>query len=857
MWTGAAFLNLFVQLNYTGPELQPAAVAEMQRRLGAFGVEQSGTGVESDVSSSGGDGPAVEQLTAAANAALAADGELPYPHSHLPAALLMARVILSTLADPTHALWTTPAGADADADADAAEKRAASLAAATATASAAAASTEAAKAATATALQRRPAPGNAAPSPFLAAAGLLTTALWWSGRAAVAHARLLLSRDRPETLRLEAADAWRDAVARFGGSPGPRAYTSARVWLEWGLAQHHYRDASMGKHSFRRAQRASGLVAELTGALGRRTKFQQNDLAQLVLVASSAEIGEDRGALPGASSASAPAVQTADGMEMGRSLARPVNAAGDEAVARVIGHAAGSHLLDEGIVFATTNNGAAGAGAGGGTGSADDKRQAAVAAAVVAPTALRPVDAAIVLALCLDVENSNPRDGLTNEEMSPYLERVLALPGGGNWMVYSAALLQRAWVEFARSHKRERAALQLQALLDQHTTRLTYTQASFAAVADAAPAAERLAFVHALAYPPRWELKRDLATRYAQLGVLISAAQLFESLEMWDEVVECYHQAQQVGRAEAVVRGRLARAETPQMWAALGDLTQDAACYERAWELSGGRLARAQTALGRLRFAEGRHGAARAHLERSVGVKPLQVGAWFTLGACCMRLEDWPAALAAFTRAVQLDPEQGEAWGNIGAIRLRRGEWAAAAAALAEGLKQKRESWRMWENHLTALLRLGRWGEAMYDLHRLLDLRERTQRPVDAEALEVLVDAVPPLAAAVAAANMAAIEEATEAAMSDATAAAAAAAAGGAASGTATTSASLMQHPLMKQLAELLGRVTGTVRGDARLWELYALFDQRAGRGPAAVLSHRSKQCRALMAAAGWEKDPA
>ena len=55
-------------------------------------------------------------------------------------------------------------------------------------------------------------------------------------------------------------------------------------------------------------------------------------------------------------------------------------------------------------------------------------------------TDLHPVDQAIILALCLDVENSNPTDGLTNEEMFPYIERVLRL--AKNWMIHSTALLQ-------------------------------------------------------------------------------------------------------------------------------------------------------------------------------------------------------------------------------------------------------------------------------------------------------------------------------------------------------------------------------------------------------------------------------
>lgn len=50
------------------------------------------------------------------------------------------------------------------------------------------------------------------------------------------------------------------------------------------------------------------------------------------------------------------------------------------------------------------------------------------------PPSPQDVDLAIILGLCLDVRNSNPRDGLTNEQMTPYIARVLRQPGC-NWMV--------------------------------------------------------------------------------------------------------------------------------------------------------------------------------------------------------------------------------------------------------------------------------------------------------------------------------------------------------------------------------------------------------------------------------------
>ena len=48
---------------------------------------------------------------------------------------------------------------------------------------------------------------------------------------------------------------------------------------------------------------------------------------------------------------------------------------------------------------------------------------------------LHPIDQAVILSLCLDVENSNPQDGLTYEEMFPYVTRVLKI--AQNWMIHS------------------------------------------------------------------------------------------------------------------------------------------------------------------------------------------------------------------------------------------------------------------------------------------------------------------------------------------------------------------------------------------------------------------------------------
>jgi hypothetical protein len=239
-WLGAAALNLFLQSNYTGPELSSSVVDSVNEWLA------SRLGLASP--------------TAAANSFLSVDGELPYPRSTLPGALLFARVLLAVLAGADAALWT--AASD-------------STSTAPATADSAAAEPSKAVAATSSSQKQQQ---------------QLSTLLWWSGRACVAHGRLLLSSVRSATLWAEARHSFGHVIAVFGDvSSGTGAsYMAARAWQEWGLAQHHFDDVSKGKHSFARAQQASGLQAEVSGALGKRTKYQEKELAQIVLLAQSA-----------------------------------------------------------------------------------------------------------------------------------------------------------------------------------------------------------------------------------------------------------------------------------------------------------------------------------------------------------------------------------------------------------------------------------------------------------------------------------------------------------------------------------------------------------------------------------------
>jgi tetratricopeptide (TPR) repeat protein len=342
---------------------------------------------------------------------------------------------------------------------------------------------------------------------------------------------------------------------------------------------------------------------------------------------------------------------------------------------------------------------------------------------------LHAVDQAIILALCLDVCNSNPVDGLTNEEMRPYVERVTEQ--ANNWMVHSTSLLERSWLEFERRKTMDRAMLQIQALIDQHSTKLTMMQSTFKSIEDSAPVQDRVRYLYSIVYPAQYELKRDLATRYLRCQVFASALQYFRELEMWDEVVTCYQLMDKPHRAELVVREQLTKAgETPYMLTSLADLTRKEEYYDRAWELSNGRFPRAKRTLGKICYDRGDFEGCCKHLTEALSVHPLVATAWYLKGLACMHLERWEMAVQSFVRCVQQDMEIGEAWANIGAVHMRTQSWPKAYEALGEAIRHKQDSWRILENLMVVAVAMGKWRDVIRYMTSLVDMRLKSQRPL-------------------------------------------------------------------------------------------------------------------------------
>jgi len=114
---------------------------------------------------------------------------------------------------------------------------------------------------------------------------------WWLARALFVHQRVLSGPSdqlrRAILAHYEAVIAWLEH-SNATSSSSSTCDLLAQALVEKAVVHHHYTEDRAARECFMRAQQVTGMVAELTGALGRRTKFQTFDTAQLFLSASSA-----------------------------------------------------------------------------------------------------------------------------------------------------------------------------------------------------------------------------------------------------------------------------------------------------------------------------------------------------------------------------------------------------------------------------------------------------------------------------------------------------------------------------------------------------------------------------------------
>lgn len=530
-----------------------------------------------------------------------------------------------------------------------------------------------------------------------------------------------------EALRVVEADvvgeAWEiTAVSKWGIEEQVRFLVEkANVCIMLG------RDTA-AREALERAAEVHGFNYALSGALGKRTRFQEKSTSQLVVLAKRRTEADDKPEEDEEREGQAPE-------------ALPLN---DDT------------LLEE-IEY----------GGEGLHGETDAAEKALLPSPLrnLKPDAqppLNPLDQIILLTEATLKDAFSPLDALTSEEVLPFAVRVIG-EKGANWQIYTQALLVRSRIEMHRSRTVERGVLQMQAVVDQvivDTTAKAETELSSAAPekqdipaisfsgpdeeprdkrdreeaapveekpmsffpaaksTESAPAAARLEYIHALSSPPRWHLESELAYAWTGVGSLISALEIFKRLKLWAEVALCLASSASTDdedgsgrggggeeKARAIIRWRLFHRNTnaedeidenidistlkvadftgpertppqpnaPRLFCILGDIESDSAVayYERAWEISKHRYARAQKSLAEHYLAQKDWIKAREAYQLAVSVNRLSPEMWSRLGDINLRLGEFSDAAESFTRAIgssndTAGGEDARTWSNLG-----------------------------------------------------------------------------------------------------------------------------------------------------------------------------------------------
>jgi len=336
-------------------------------------------------------------------------------------------------------------------------------------------------------------------------------------------------------------------------------------------------------------------------------------------------------------------------------------------------------------------------------------------------TELSVYDQMLVLALIYHLQRTSPTDEILQEQVTAYLRSIM--DNSKNWLVYSKGLYVRSLNEFSRWKTKQRAMLQLQTLLDQFNDKKPKVD-------------ERIPYFYTINYPCRLELQKLLAEKYMEFGMLMSSCELFESLEMYEECVECLAVAGHTQKATEKALQIIETRPTPKILCVYADITADPTYWKKAWQLSNKKYPRAKRSLGRYHFLKGNFQKSIKSYVKALEINSYHGASWFTLGCAYLKVQDNANAAKAFGRCVQIDETSADAWANLATAFRLDGKGLEAYNALCEAVKQNERSWKLWQNLLIISLENKKFRSFFEAIENLVELEQK--HIIDDQVLEKL-----------------------------------------------------------------------------------------------------------------------
>lgn len=543
---------------------------------------------------------------------------------------------------------------------------------------------------------------------------LLPFSKWWYSRALVFHQGVLNE---------QSSSIFESIFTHFNAEETLNKIVSAkdqdlttRFYCEFARAQLLYDQDKKAENSLEVAKTKSNLSFSLTGLKAKRTKYQQKETSQLVLLAKSSTTAEN--------SSSSNQKPSAVKLDSDLLLEKPQYSNDDDE----------SSTLPQELLDLDPND----------------------------QPILNDIDVAIILLNVSRIKQSSPhKEVLIQEQLLAMVERIISSTAAvdnnntyNNWSLYSRALWLRSVFESDAAKTVQRGTLQMQSLVEElgfanTTTYLPKIDPKNEDEVSSQDITARLRFIHQLLPLPKWSMDSALAERFMSLGALKSALEVYERLEMWGEVALCYAAVGQEEKGIEVIQDHLERnPHDARGWAILGDITLNPEYWEKSWQV--GKYASSKRSLGRYYYTPPKNSgverdveAAIRHLNDSLQINPLNESAWFLYGCAGLETAQWELAAEAFSRCVALDETDVKSWANLSTALIKLGKKSEAFKSLQQASKSAGElkDWRIWDNYVTVAADLNDWAEVVRGLKEMILIRADSEgeRGVDLAILERVV----------------------------------------------------------------------------------------------------------------------